>query len=74
MENQHKHIKGYRDLTEEEVALMNEVKSKGNELEELIERVSMIDGIDEDWLHEGEMTLKKGVMFLVRSIAKPNSF
>jgi hypothetical protein len=26
MDNQHKHIKGYRDLTEAEVALMNRIK------------------------------------------------
>jgi len=26
MDNQHKKIKGYRDLSEEEIALMNEAK------------------------------------------------
>lgn len=29
MDNQHKHIKGYRDLTAEEIALMNRVKDAG---------------------------------------------
>ena len=31
MDNQHKLIAGYRDLTEDEIALMNEVKTKAAE-------------------------------------------
>lgn len=32
MENQHQKIKGYRDLSKEEIDLMNEIKAKGAEL------------------------------------------
>lgn len=32
MENQHRKIKGYRELTQEEVDLMNRIKEKGAEL------------------------------------------
>lgn len=32
MDNQHKHIKGYRDLSPEEIDLMNRIKAKGAEL------------------------------------------
>jgi len=32
MENQHKHIKGYRELSKEEIDLMNRIKEKGAEL------------------------------------------
>lgn len=32
MENQHQKIKGYRDLSQEEVDLMNRIKEKGAEL------------------------------------------
>ncbi|TAM15953.1 MAG: hypothetical protein EPN65_16700 [Pandoraea sp.] len=35
MDNQHKHIKGYRDLSQAEIILMNEIKQKGNELLQL---------------------------------------
>ena len=35
MDNQHKHIKGYRDLTAEEIDLMNRIKAKGEELKAL---------------------------------------
>lgn len=32
MENQHRKIKGYRDLSQTEVDLMNQIKEKGEEL------------------------------------------
>ena len=32
MENQHRKIKGYRDLSKEEIDLMNRIKEKGAEL------------------------------------------
>lgn len=39
MENQHQKIKGYRDLSQEEIDLMNEIKSLGQQLESLLEKV-----------------------------------
>ena len=39
MENQHKKIKGYRDLSQYEIDLMNKIKAKGNELGELVVEV-----------------------------------
>ena len=35
MENQHRKIAGYRELSQEEIDLMNRIKSKGAELLEL---------------------------------------
>ena len=35
MENQHRKIKGYRELSQEEIDLMNRIKVKGSELLEL---------------------------------------
>ena len=39
MDNQHKLIAGYRDLTEDEIALMNEVKAKAAEVGVLVEKL-----------------------------------
>ena len=39
MENQHQKIKGYRDLSKEEIDLMNEIKAKGVELGALVEKL-----------------------------------
>jgi len=35
MDNQHRKIKGYRELTQQEVDLMNRIKEKGSELLDL---------------------------------------
>lgn len=42
MENQHQHIRGYRDLTPEEIALMNAIKAKGEEVGELFAAIEHI--------------------------------
>lgn len=39
MENQHQKIKGYRDLSQLEIDLMNEIKAKGAELGTLVEKL-----------------------------------
>lgn len=45
MENQHKKIKGYRDLSQAEIDLMNEIKEKSLEIETLLQKVSAhVDG------------------------------
>ncbi|QBP37266.1 hypothetical protein TF_25 [Pseudomonas phage vB_PaeP_TF17] len=40
MDNQHKKIKGYRDLSQEEIDMMNRVKELGSQFEKLIQDVS----------------------------------
>lgn len=39
MENQHRKITGYRELSAEEIALMNEIKELGPKIEEVIIKV-----------------------------------
>lgn len=80
MDNQHKKIKGYRDLSQDEIDLMNEIKGHGEQLGNLIQKLAhqhVVTGnhsIDMAWLNDGEMQLKKGIMSLVRSVAQPESF
>lgn len=74
MENQHRHIKGYRELSPEEVALMNEVKAKGEELGDLIAKLRALPSNDVQWIDVGELQLKHGIMSLVRCVAQPTSF
>lgn len=40
MDNQHQKIKGYRDLSQEDIDLMNAIKIKGAELETLVAEVN----------------------------------
>lgn len=39
MENQHRKISGYRELSQAEIDLMNEIKAKAPELESLLAKV-----------------------------------
>lgn len=39
MDNQHRKITGYRDLSQDEIDLMNEIKLQGQALKELIGKV-----------------------------------
>lgn len=40
MDNQHKQIKGYRDLSQEEIDLMNKIKALAEQVGELVEEVT----------------------------------
>lgn len=74
VDNQHKKIKGYRDLTEDEIALMNEGKELAEKCREFTERVKAEAGIDQRWLSIGVTDLQKGFMAVIRSIARPTTF
>ena len=74
MENQHRQIKGYRELTQEEINLMNEVKQKGVELGDLFEKLEKIENIDKRWLSIGKTDLQKGLMATTRAIERPAFF
>ena len=77
MKDQHKLIKGYRDLSQEEIDVMNEAKELATQVGELCSKLeSEADNLDLDkrWLQEGIMNLQTGFMQIIRSIAKPTSF
>ena len=77
MENQHRAIKGYRELNEMEIALMNKIKEQGVVLQSLIDDLSNSEGptkADPRWLAIGKTHLQEGLMALTRSIAKPDFF
>ena len=39
MENQHRRISGYRELTQAEIDLMNEIKALGPQIEDVVEKI-----------------------------------
>jgi hypothetical protein len=59
MDNQHQHIKGYRDLTAEEIALMNEVKAKAEEVGQLVEKLreKLLPAVEAEPVQVGGETL-----------------
>lgn len=82
MENQHQHIKGYRDLTKQEIDLMNEAKALSEQVGALCDKFKNFaepnsqSGIivDGRWLAIGTTDLQKGFMALIRSVARPTTF
>jgi hypothetical protein len=74
MENQHREIKGYRELDAEEIALMNVIKMKGEELGELIATLRAAPNLDPRWISIGATHLQEGLMALTRAVAKPTFF
>jgi hypothetical protein len=74
MKDQHLKIKGYRELSQEEIDLMNEIKDQGTQLEALIAKLYKDPRIDHRWTAIGQTDLQKGIMSLVRSVARPDSF
>lgn len=67
-------ITGYRQLNEQEAELMNEIKQKGVELGEFVEKLKANSDLDQRWVAVGITDLQTGLMALVRSVARPTSF
>lgn len=88
MDNQHKLIKGYRDLSQEEIDLMNSIKALGMDVKALVGAVEnqlisddarIIDDGDSyreafRWAAIAKTDLQKGFMALTRAVARPEGF
>ena len=74
MDNQHRKIKGYRELSEVEISAMNAVKEKASEVGELIFDLEENSDLDQRWVAIAKTDLQKGFMAATRSIAKPDFF
>lgn len=74
MKDQHKLIKGYRDLSQAEIDAMNAVKAEGVRLGILIEELRANPDLDQRWIDIAETHLQQGCMAAVRAIAQPTSF
>ncbi len=72
MENQHRKISGYRELSQDEIDLMNEIKAFGPQLEALVMKVENVG--DGRWAAIGKTDLQKGLMALTRAVARPTFF
>ena len=50
MENQHRKIKGYRELSQDEIDIMNSIKTKAEEVGELIQELKSVRAHDEMYI------------------------
>ena len=77
-------IKGYRDLSEDEIKLINLIKDLGVDCQGVIQNMNLVrrgtegseQPIEPDmrWVNIGRTHLQEGISALVRSIAKPTTF
>jgi hypothetical protein len=74
VDNQHQKISGYRDLSQEEIDLMNELKGYGDIIGFLLDKIANSPDIDQRWLDIGRTDIQKGFMAAIRSIARPTTF
>lgn len=74
VDNQHKKIIGYRDLSEEEISLMNKAKLMAEDVGLLIQKFENEPTTDKRWVAIAKTDLQKGFMALIRGVAKPTTF
>lgn len=79
-------IVGYRQLTADELALINEGKMLGEQIAAFIRRLDMLPAcsgrigqiapmhVNKRWLSIGMTDMQKGLMSLLRAIARPTTF
>ena len=71
---QQPNITGYRQLNEAEAELMNEIKTHGESLCALVEKLLATEGLDGRWISIGATDLQIGLMALTRAVAQPTTF
>jgi hypothetical protein len=74
MENQHRKIKGYRELSADEIAAMNAVKELSAAVGEHLQAMEGFASFDQRWVAIAKTDLQKGFMAATRAIAKPEFF
>lgn len=90
MDNQHRKISGYRELSQEEIDLMNEVKALGPVIEAVLLKVvqhvcvqrtgldnsekRLNDATPERFIALAKTDFQTALMYLTRAVAQPTFF
>lgn len=74
MKDQHEKIKGYRDLSQDEIDLMNEGKELAQQVGAYIEKLKNKSYTDKRWVAVGQTQLQQGFMAAIRAVAQPTTF
>lgn len=75
MDNQHRQISGYRELDEDDIATINEIKTLGEQIgRQVLDLQARGPLYDQRWIAIGKTDLQQGIMALVRGVAQPTTF
>ena len=72
MKDQHTLIKGYLDLTQEDIDKMNALKVKEQEVLAMLRDLMEAEEIDKRWVAIAKTHIEQGFMAAIRAIACPN--
>lgn len=71
MENQHRKIKGYRELTQREIDAMNSIKALEKDALALMGQLGDIPDIDKRRLSLATTDIEQACMWAVKAVARP---
>jgi hypothetical protein len=74
MDNQHRRIAGERELDQDEIDLVNLITENGDQLGAAIAAIEALPQTDKRAAVVAKTHLQTGLMWLRRSIARPESF
>ena len=74
MNNQHRKIKGYRELDQGTIDKMNRIKQLGAQVGALVDELADDEACDQRFVAMARTSLQNGGMQLTRSVAKPDFF
>lgn len=67
-------ITGYRDLSDEELRIANELKELASLVGDHVDAVFAREDTDKRWAAIGRTDLQTGFMALIRSVLRPTTF
>ena len=74
MDNQHRHINGYRELTQKEIDAINKLKALAEQCGEALHDAARIDGHDPRAMAIARTEMQTAFMWAIRAIARPTTF
>ena len=70
MDNQHRQIKGYRDLSQQEIDAINMIKDAGAAIDNICKTLfNQGNPLDQRWVSIGKTHMQQGLMALTRAVA-----
>lgn len=71
MDNQHRLVKGYRDLSQSEIDAMNSIKLAEQDIGQLFQQVRALPGVDARVMAITKTKLQEAFSWFVRAVAQP---
>lgn len=73
MDNQHKKIQGYRDLTQPEIDAMNAIKALEAAAAELVKQLRVMPDVDQRAIALAVTNLQQSCMWLTKGVARSHN-